>query len=106
MSLNNDRAALVFSGLGHDRRLEIFRLLVQAGFDGATPGKIKDRASISASTLSFHLRILKEIDLVQVTREGRTLVYRANFSLINEAMAYLLANCCQGSLADTPASSI
>jgi len=100
MALDNETASLIFSGLGHDRRLEIFRFLVRAGYEGITPGKIKEHASISASTLSFHLKILKAMNLVHVSREGRTLVYRANFVLINEAMAYLLANCCEGAPTD------
>jgi DNA-binding transcriptional ArsR family regulator len=96
MGLNTSKAVGVLSSLAHDRRLEIFRHLVQAGYEGSTPGAIQKQLLLSPSTLSFHLKSLKNIDLIQVQRDGRSLIYNVNFQLMNETIGYLLENCCSG----------
>ncbi|MBL10155.1 MAG: transcriptional regulator [Acidiferrobacteraceae bacterium] len=96
MSLNTKKAVEVFAGLAHDRRLEIFRHLVRAGYNGASPSAIQEELTVSASTLSFHLKNLRSTDLISVKREGRKLIYCANFDLMDETIGYLVKNCCTG----------
>ena len=94
--MNKPNAVRVLGALAHEGRLEIFRFLVQLGLEGATAGAIGKRLSLSASTLSFHLSSLKQAELVEARRDGRTIVYTADFRTMNDTMAYLMKNCCAG----------
>lgn len=90
-------AALV--ALGHETRLDIFRLLMQAGPEGLPAGQIGERLVLPATTLSFHLSQLKHADLVTFRREGRSLIYSAAYPVMNALLAYMTENCCQGETA-------
>ncbi|MBL8642368.1 MAG: helix-turn-helix transcriptional regulator [Rhodospirillaceae bacterium] len=84
------------SALAHDGRLEIYRLLVQAGPAGLTVGEIGDALAMPGATLSFHLSQLKHAGLVAARRDGRRLIQTANFERMNALVAYLTENCCGG----------
>ena len=84
------------AALAQTSRLEIFRALVVAGLDGLTPGVMSERLGVAANTLSFHLKELMQANLVSQQRMGRHLIYRAEFDHMNEVLAYLTQNCCQG----------
>lgn len=84
------------AALAQTSRLEIFRALVLAGLDGLTPGVMSERLGVAANTLSFHLKELMQANLVSQQRMGRHLIYRAEFEHMNEVLAYLTQNCCQG----------
>ncbi|MDO8434518.1 MAG: metalloregulator ArsR/SmtB family transcription factor [Candidatus Binatus sp.] len=82
--------------LAQDTRLEIFRLLVQKGPAGLPAGEIGERLRQPPPTLSFHLNQLRFAGLVTSRRESRSIIYRANFKAMNELLAYLTSNCCEG----------
>lgn len=82
------------SALAQDSRLRVFRLLVTAGPDGMPAGQIADELSITPNTLSFHLNLLKNAGLVVVRREGRSLIYSAEYERMRGLLAYLSENCC------------
>ena len=82
------------SALAQENRLDVFRLLVQAGPDGMAAGEIADRLKLAPPTLSFHLAQLKHAGLVEVRRDGRSLIYTAHYDHMNELMAFLTDNCC------------
>lgn len=84
------------SALAQVARLQVFRALVVAGPAGMTPSAIADALAVPASTLSFHLKELLYSGLVSQERDGRNLIYRAAFDQMNGLLAYLVANCCQG----------
>ena len=84
------------AALAQETRLDVFRLLVQAGPDGATPGEIAETLDVTPATLSFHLKELRNAGLVEVEREGRTLWYRPDFARMRAVLGYLTDNCCQG----------
>ncbi len=90
-------ALSALSALAQEHRLAIFRLLVQAGPDGLPAGDIAEKLAIPASSLSFHLSHLKQGGLVEDERQGRSIIYRADFAAMNRLIAYLLENCCAGS---------
>jgi ArsR family transcriptional regulator len=96
-----------FGGLSNEHRLAIFRLLVQAGPDGLPAGDIADKLGIPASSLSFHLAHLTRADLTKQRRESRSLIYSANFAMMNGLVNFLTENCCGGagctSVSATPA---
>lgn len=84
------------SALAHEARLRVFRALVVAGPDGLTPSTLAEKLDIAPNALSFHLKELAYAELVTQERQGRNVLYRATFSAMNELLAYLLENCCQG----------
>lgn len=89
-------AVKALSSLAHETRLGIFRLLVQAGASGLSVGEINNAMQIAAPTLSFHLKELANAGLVSSRHEGRFIYYQANYAAMNDLLAYLTENCCQG----------
>lgn len=96
MDLN--RAALCLEKLGNPTRLQIFRLLVRAGPEGAAVGEVQAHLSIPGSTLSHHLSQLVQAGLIEQRREGRVLRCIANFELMQSLVGYLSEECCVGLL--------
>jgi ArsR family transcriptional regulator, arsenate/arsenite/antimonite-responsive transcriptional repressor len=84
------------AALAQDVRLRLFRALVVAGRAGLTPGVLSEQLQVAGNSLSFHLKELVHAGLVSQERQGRHLIYRANFSSMSQLMAYLTQNCCQG----------
>ena len=89
-------AVKALAALAQESRLAVFRALVEAGPGGLTPSDLASRLAIAANTLSFHLKELSHAQLITQERQGRYLVYRASFESMNELLAYLTENCCQG----------
>lgn len=100
--METSTAALALDALAQETRLEVFRLLVQAGEAGLEPGAIAARLGVAPSTLSFHLNALAVAGLIGRTRLGRRLVYRADYAQMNALVAYLTENCCGGRPCQTP----
>jgi ArsR family transcriptional regulator, arsenate/arsenite/antimonite-responsive transcriptional repressor len=92
------------AALSHSSRLRVFRALVVAGPTGLTPGQLCERLDIPAATMSFHLKELSNAGLVQPIREGRNLIYSAQFNHMHGVISYLTENCCEGK-GCTPVSS-
>lgn len=86
----------VLSALAQESRLSIYRCLVQAGLEGLSAGKISELTHIPPSSLSFHLKELSHAGLVTSKNESRFVIYSANFSAMNDLLAYLTDNCCGG----------
>ena len=84
------------AALAQDSRLEVFRLLVQAGPEGLPAGEIAERLDIPASTLSFHVKALSQAGLVESRQESRFIYYSARFNAMNDLVAFLGENCCGG----------
>ena len=92
-------AVLGLEALAQESRLDVFRLLIEAGPNGFSAGRIAGRLKLPAPTLSFHLAQLKQAGLVSCQREGRSLIYSANFAAMNELLTFLTDNCCDGDAA-------
>lgn len=92
-------ALAALSALAQDTRLDIFRLLVQAGDAGIAAGNIGERLDLPGPTLSFHLSQLRHAGLITVRRESRSLIYAAEYGAMNGLLAYLTENCCAGDTA-------
>jgi ArsR family transcriptional regulator, arsenate/arsenite/antimonite-responsive transcriptional repressor len=82
------------AALAQDSRLDVFRLLVQAGPDGMAAGRIADRLGLPSATLSFHLNQLRQAGLVRFRRNGRSLIYAAEYDAMRTLLGYLTENCC------------
>jgi ArsR family transcriptional regulator, arsenate/arsenite/antimonite-responsive transcriptional repressor len=89
-------AARLLSALSHDRRLEVFRLLVQAGPQGLPAGAIAAELELAPPTLSFHLAQLSNAGLLRARQDGRFIHYSADFAAMNSLVAFLTENCCGG----------
>ncbi len=89
-------AVTALAALAQESRLDAFRLLVQAGPEGIQAGQIAAALGIPPNTLTFHFDRLRMAGLVNVQREGRTMIYTARFATMNALLAYLTENCCGG----------
>ncbi|MBI1731480.1 MAG: helix-turn-helix transcriptional regulator [Gammaproteobacteria bacterium] len=92
MDINIALAAL--AALSQETRLRAFRLLVQAGPEGLPAGEISEALGIPHNSLSFHLGHLERAGLATARREGRSIIYSANFPFMQEIVGYLAENCC------------
>ena len=100
-------ALRALAALAQESRLATFRLLVETGPEGRVVGEIAQTLGIANATLSFHLKELANAGLIAARQEGRFIYYSANYSGMNELLAYLTENCCAGNMAGcAPAASI
>jgi len=84
------------AALAQDSRLQVYRLLVQAGPEGMAASDIAQALAIPANTLSFHLKTLSYAELVLSRQEGRFIYYSANYEQMNALLGFLTENCCGG----------
>lgn len=90
-------AVAALAALAQDNRLDVFRLLVQAGSEGLPAGAVAEELGIAPNTLTFHFDRLRRAELVSVRRDGRSMIYAARYETMNALVAYLTENCCRGS---------
>jgi ArsR family transcriptional regulator len=91
-------ALAALAALAQDNRLDVFRLLVQAGPEGIAAGAVAVALDLAPNTLTFHFDRLRLADLVTVRREGRSMIYAARFETMNDLLGFLTENCCGGAL--------
>src|ERR1700761_6776295 len=96
-------AVAALAALAQDNRLDVFRLLVQAGPDGLPAGAVAAALDLAPNTLTFHFDRLRMAGLVTVRRDGRSMIYAAQFDKMNALLAFLTENCC-GGVACAPAA--
>ena len=84
------------SALAQDSRLAVFRLLIKVGREGVPAGDIARALEITPNTLSAQLTILANADLVTSRRDGRSIIYAANYDGMSELLLYMMDDCCQG----------
>lgn len=85
------------AALAQETRLDVFRRLVRAGPVGLPAGRLATDVGTAPATLSFHLKELRNAGLVTSEREGRSIRYAPDFSVIQALVAYLGENCCRDS---------
>jgi ArsR family transcriptional regulator len=89
-------AVNALEALAHETRLSVFRLLVQAGPTGLTAGAIADHLDARQNTMSSHLAKLHRAGIVTSERDGRHIIYRADFDAVSGLIVYLMEDCCGG----------
>src|SRR5215468_12763746 len=89
-------AVAALAALAQDNRLDVFRLLVEAGPEGMPAGEIASILDLAPNTLTFHFDRLRVAGLVTVRRDGRSMIYAAQFETMNALLRYLTDNCCKG----------
>lgn len=98
-NMETKAAVAALEALAQESRLAVFRLLVTAGPEGLSAGRIAERVGLPNATLSFHLAQLRNAGLVTCRRKGRSLFYAADFAKMAELLGFLTENCCQGRVA-------
>jgi DNA-binding transcriptional ArsR family regulator len=88
------------AALAQETRLDIYRLLVQTGPGGLPAGHIGEQLGLPSATLAFHLKELKNAGLVTFTRNGRSLIYAAEYPVMNALLFFLTENCCGRPMTD------
>ncbi len=91
------RSAEVIASLGalaHEHRLAVYRLLIKRGPEGLPAGVIGGKLGLGPSSLTFHLQALHRAGLVTQVREGRQLIYSADFAAMSGLVSYLTDECC------------
>ena len=94
--MDEKSASKALRALGHEARLHVFRLLVQAGKEGLNVGQIGDHVGIAPSTLSHHLKALCDAGLVIQEKRSREVVSYVDFPLMDGLLAYMTEACCLG----------
>ena len=94
--MEKTNAVAALAALAQDNRLDIFRLLVQAGPSGLTAGAVAAALGLAPNTLTFHFDRLRMAGLATVRREGRSMIYAGRFETMNALVGFLTENCCGG----------
>jgi DNA-binding transcriptional ArsR family regulator len=94
--MESETVVRALGALAQEHRLALFRLLVQAGPDGLAAGAIAEALGVPASSLSFHLAQLTNAGLIAQRRDGRSLIYSADYGAMTALLGFLMENCCGG----------
>lgn len=89
-------AVASLAALAHEPRLAVFRLLVKAGPEGLAAGEVARQVGVLPNTLSASLSILSHAGLIASRREGRSIIYTADYAAMRELLAFLMEDCCAG----------
>ncbi len=94
--MDERQALTVFAALSQETRLRILRMLVVAGPEGLAAGAIAEKAEVSASNVSFHLKELERAGLVTARRDARSIIYSAEYDVLSGLIRFLMEDCCSG----------
>src|SRR4029450_1193900 len=94
--MEKSQAVAALAALAQESRLDVFRLLVQAGPEGMPAGQVARALDIAPNTLTFHFDRLRAAGLVTVRRESRSMIYAARFEAMNALLGFLTQDCCAG----------
>ncbi len=94
--MEKEDAVSALAALAQETRLDVFRLLVQAGPEGLPAGEVGGELGLPSATLSFHLKELKNAGLIRCERAGRSRIYSPDFAAVKELLGFLTENCCGG----------
>ena len=94
--MKKSNAVAALAALAQESRLDVYRLLVEAGPDGLPAGQVAAAVKLAPNTLTFHFDRLREAGLVSVRRNGRSMIYAARYDTMNDLLGYLTENCCKG----------
>ena len=94
--MESELAVKRLSALAQSGRLDVFRMLVRSGPEGLAAGDIARAAQVPANTLSAQMSVLANAGLVRSRREGRSIIYTADYEGMSELLLYLMEDCCQG----------
>lgn len=94
--MESELAVKRLSALAQSGRLDVFRLLVRSGHEGLAAGDIARATQVPANTLSAQMTVLANAGLVKSRRDGRSIIYTADYDGMGDLLVYLMEDCCQG----------
>ena len=94
--MESKTALAQLSALAQENRLALFRLLIKAGPDGLPAGEIAAALGVPPNTLSAQLTLLSNAGLIEGKRQGRSIIYTAQYDAISGLIVFLMEDCCQG----------
>ena len=100
--MEKSNAVAALAALAQNNRLDVYRLLVQAGPDGLPAGQVAGKLGLAPNTLTFHFDRLRAADLVTVRREGRSMIYAAQYDTMNALLSDPTKKLLQGRAAEIP----
>lgn len=89
----------MFDALSQETRLRAFRLLVQAGPGGLAAGALSEKLGTPHNTMSFHLNHLSNAGIIASRKDGRSVIYSANFDATRDLVAFMVRDCCSDEFA-------
>lgn len=92
-------AIIMFDALSQETRLKAFRLLVKAGPDGLPAGSLSETLGIPHNTMSFHLSHLSNANIITSRKQGRSVIYSANFDSTRDLIGFMVEDCCSAEFA-------
>ena len=92
-------AIIKFDALSQETRLQAFRLLVEAGTEGLAAGVLSEKLGTPHNTLSFHLNHLSNAGILFSHKEGRSVIYTANFDVTRDLISFMVKDCCHNEFA-------
>ena len=78
---------LIFKALNDETRREILELLRKSDLKA---GEIAEHFDISRPSISHHLDLLKQADLVSSTKKGQFVVYSLNTTIVDDILKWLI----------------
>ena len=94
--METDDVVLGLGALAQATRLEALRTLIRHAPAGLAAGDLARRLGVPQNTLSTHLNVLAHAGLVASTRQGRSIIYRADVARLGAILGFLLTDCCAG----------
>ena len=98
IAMQKEDAMAALSALGHARRLDAFRLLMEAAPHGLLAGEVAERLCAKQNTMSTNLAVLLRAGLVRARREGRGVRYTADTETFAALLRFLMGDCCSNRL--------
>lgn len=92
--MDDSDALATLGALAQSTRLAVFRLLVAHEPLGLPAGEVAVQLDVPQNTMSTHLAVLARAGLVEATREGRTIRYRARLDALRALVLFLARDCC------------
>src|SRR5260370_37218425 len=94
--MEKSNAVAALAALAQDNRLDVFRLLVEAGPEGMPAGEIAGVLKLAPNTLTFHFDRLRTAGLVTVRRDGRSMIYAAGLGTMEGQLGHFTEHCYPG----------
>jgi ArsR family transcriptional regulator len=83
-------ASMMMNALAQPTRLATFALLARSGQEGMLAGEVADAVGVQKSLMSAHFAVLSKAGLIEQTRSGRNVAYRALPARVAQLTAFLV----------------
>lgn len=87
--MKDAKALKALDALSQESRLAVYRLLLELDGGGISAGEISTKLNIPPTTMSFHLSQLKNSELVQSRKEGRSVIYSIDMKKVKKLSRYV-----------------